>query len=213
VRKRDARRHRREEQILRAARRLLVRHGYAATTMQQIATAARTSIGNLYFYFPSKDALLRTLLDQAMGVEWELADEIANRLPAGPARLAVMVLRNADWLLARDREITRILVESATTRRVADWVALRNGTRLLSYLIANLPDRLGADPAGVAALWGGAGRGYIEVSLQGDPAIPAAQRAVVLLRWNLRALGLADGEIDAAIAAAQATIAATTALV
>jgi AcrR family transcriptional regulator len=203
----DARRERREAQILRAARRLLGRHGFQGTTMQQIATAARTSIGNLYFYFASKDALLRALLERAMTAEWRAADAIAARLPAGPPRLAVMVMRNADWLLERDRDVTRILLESATTRRVADWVAEQNGSRLLRYLQAHLPERLGTDPVGAAAMWGGAARGCIEAALQGDPAVTASEHGAVVLRWNLRALGLDDAAIDDAISAARAAIA------
>lgn len=50
--------------ILEAAARLLARNGYAATTTNQVAHKAGVSIGTLYEYFPNKDAIVLTLLDQ-----------------------------------------------------------------------------------------------------------------------------------------------------
>ena len=60
----EARRAERREQILKSARRLFVRQGYVDTTMLQVAKGARTSIGNLYFYFANKEGLLRHCLSR-----------------------------------------------------------------------------------------------------------------------------------------------------
>ncbi|MGA2487931.1 MAG: TetR/AcrR family transcriptional regulator [Roseiarcus sp.] len=58
--------HVRRDHIAAAAERAFVRHGFHAATMQQVAEEAGMSAGNLYRYFPSKEALVEgiCLLDQ-----------------------------------------------------------------------------------------------------------------------------------------------------
>lgn len=50
------------EALLEAAARVFVEHGYAKATTNRIAAAAGVSVGSLYQYFPSKDALAVELL-------------------------------------------------------------------------------------------------------------------------------------------------------
>ncbi len=52
----------RRQAILDVARRLFWTHGFAGTTMPEIARAAELAPGTLYLYFPSKDALYAELL-------------------------------------------------------------------------------------------------------------------------------------------------------
>ncbi len=56
----------RRDAISTAAERAFVRHGFHAATMQQVAEEAGMSAGNLYRYFPSKEALVEGIcfLDQ-----------------------------------------------------------------------------------------------------------------------------------------------------
>ena len=56
----------RRQRILEAAERAFVRHGFHATTMQHVADEVGMSAGNLYRYFPSKEAIVEGLceLDQ-----------------------------------------------------------------------------------------------------------------------------------------------------
>ncbi|WP_375000121.1 TetR/AcrR family transcriptional regulator [Aeromicrobium sp. CTD01-1L150] len=49
------------DRILAAAARVFGENGYASTTTDHIATAAGLSVGSLYQYFPSKDAILHEL--------------------------------------------------------------------------------------------------------------------------------------------------------
>ena len=58
--------HARHDHIAAAAERAFVRHGFHAATMQQVAEEAGMSAGNLYRYFPSKEALVEgiCLFDQ-----------------------------------------------------------------------------------------------------------------------------------------------------
>jgi AcrR family transcriptional regulator len=50
------------EAILEASARVFVKHGYAKATTNRIAEAAGISVGSLYQYFPSKDAIAVELL-------------------------------------------------------------------------------------------------------------------------------------------------------
>ena len=50
--------------ILNAARELFSGQGYQATTLRQVVDRADTSIGNFYFYFTDKEALLRALVEE-----------------------------------------------------------------------------------------------------------------------------------------------------
>lgn len=49
------------EDILIAAKRLFSKQGYEQTSVRQIVEEANTSMGNLYFHFPNKLAILKTI--------------------------------------------------------------------------------------------------------------------------------------------------------
>ena len=50
--------------ILEAAARVLVKEGFERTTTNRVALAAGVSVGSLYQYFPSKEALVAALVDR-----------------------------------------------------------------------------------------------------------------------------------------------------
>jgi AcrR family transcriptional regulator len=52
------------EAILEAAAHILVAHGFEDTTTRQVAERAGVSIGSLYQYFPSKEALITALVER-----------------------------------------------------------------------------------------------------------------------------------------------------
>jgi len=60
----DPEREKEEGRIIRIALRVFSRRGYNAATMEEIAAAAGFTKGGLYAYFPSKEALFRSVLDQ-----------------------------------------------------------------------------------------------------------------------------------------------------
>src|SRR5580692_8596293 len=53
----------RRSDILAAAKVVFARKGYHATTIADIAEAAKLSYGSIYWYFDSKDALFHALLE------------------------------------------------------------------------------------------------------------------------------------------------------
>jgi AcrR family transcriptional regulator len=56
----------RKNQILDAALLVFAQHGFAAARMDEIALASGLSKGTLYWYFPSKDALILALLQRLL---------------------------------------------------------------------------------------------------------------------------------------------------
>jgi AcrR family transcriptional regulator len=62
IARRERRRDRSREEILEAARRVLLRDGIAATTLDAVAKEVGVSKTALYYYFPSKDALFFELV-------------------------------------------------------------------------------------------------------------------------------------------------------
>jgi AcrR family transcriptional regulator len=75
------------EALLEAAAQVFERHGYAAGTTNRIAARAGVSIGSLYQYFPSKDAILLALVERHL-------DEGTELLAPRPAALAELPLRD-----------------------------------------------------------------------------------------------------------------------
>jgi AcrR family transcriptional regulator len=65
----------RRAEVLAAARRLYARKGYQQTSMVEIARASELAVGTLYQLFPSKEAILRSLLEGRM-------DELVTRVRA-----------------------------------------------------------------------------------------------------------------------------------
>jgi AcrR family transcriptional regulator len=65
---------------------LMVRHGFEALTMRQLADAVGLQAGALYHYYPSKQALLSALVAAHLNSTLEAADSLADD-GAAPARL------------------------------------------------------------------------------------------------------------------------------
>lgn len=59
----DKEKEKRRGGILAAAKRVFARKGYHATTIADIAKAAKLSYGSIYWYFDSKEALFHTLME------------------------------------------------------------------------------------------------------------------------------------------------------
>lgn len=52
------------DKVMLAARKCFIRHGFHATGMAEIAAACRMSAGNIYHYFPNKNAIVRAITDE-----------------------------------------------------------------------------------------------------------------------------------------------------
>jgi AcrR family transcriptional regulator len=76
-------------ELLDAGAALFMENGYETTTMTQIAKRAGASIGSLYQFFPSKEALAEALFARYVERVASMLEELAMRAPGlSPLRLA-----------------------------------------------------------------------------------------------------------------------------
>lgn len=95
----------RRERILDAAFHTFTRHGYRDTAMDEIAAAADTSKGGVYFHFPTKEAIFR-----------ELVRTTADRLAAKVERA---VAEQTEPIARADAALRTVLVTFAGHRTMA----------------------------------------------------------------------------------------------
>lgn len=97
----------RRVRIIEAAERAFVRHGFHATTMQHVAAEAAMSPGNLYRYFPSKEAIVQELCAREQA---ERARSFAAFAQADSV-IAAMAEGLRKNLLERPREKMQMILE------------------------------------------------------------------------------------------------------
>jgi AcrR family transcriptional regulator len=85
--------------LLAATARVLVKDGYDHASTNKIAAAAGVSVGSLYQYFPSKEALVAAVIERHIG-------EMMDVVRAAMLRVATLPLREAV------RELVRIFIEA-----------------------------------------------------------------------------------------------------
>ncbi|MGQ0642886.1 MAG: hypothetical protein ACT4P6_19240 [Gemmatimonadaceae bacterium] len=102
--------------------------------------------------------------------------------------------------------LTRILLFGATTRTLRDRVAERFATRIRAYILDNLLTYPKEQIDVAVTAWIGAARNCVEQRLSGVIDGEPKELAAFVVRWNLRAVGIADAEIDAAIRVARRVV-------
>ncbi len=137
--------------ILRASAHILRTSGYGAATTNRIAERAGVSIGSLYQYFPSKEAIMNALLQAHVdGINAELVNVVAGI--AGQTSLAesvrtfitaVFAAHSADPKL--HNALTEHVHELGGLERIRELVA--PGMELVrAYLIAHVGEWRAVDP-------------------------------------------------------------------
>ena len=90
------------EQILGAALGLLINQGYRALSFRRIAEASGIKAGHISYYFPSKEALVRDLLDAVIGrYEDEFSDIVHEAEVPAETRLERMIIFILDDILTK----------------------------------------------------------------------------------------------------------------
>jgi TetR/AcrR family transcriptional regulator, cholesterol catabolism regulator len=90
--------------ILHAAATLFREHGYAATSLRDIAATVGIKAGSIYYHFPSKELIAVEVLKEGIRVVSEAVDHALQALPAaaGPlARLEVAMSTHLSALLEK----------------------------------------------------------------------------------------------------------------
>jgi AcrR family transcriptional regulator len=125
--------------ILVASEELLERHGYRALTTNAVAERAGVSIGTLYQYFRSKDALVGAVMDRhcqaieravcgvfiasaEMGATMSASIAATVRVHEHRPRLHHVLMEQVPIVGPRD---ARLALERAIQDKVTDWLAAR----------------------------------------------------------------------------------------
>jgi AcrR family transcriptional regulator len=91
IARRELRRSRSRDEILEGARRVLLRSGIAATTLESVAREIGVSKTALYYYFPSKDALLFELVFGVMEAQAQAVHRAVENTNGGGSALRAIV--------------------------------------------------------------------------------------------------------------------------
>lgn len=145
--------------LVEAARGRFLREGVDGASLRAIASDARTSIGMVYYYFPTKDELFFAVVEETYAA---LVDDLARALAAGPDV--------AERLRRLYRRIGAMTEREAATIRLILREILVSSSRL-----ARLLERFqrGHIPLVLAALADGVRDGAI------DPSIPPLLAALI----------------------------------
>lgn len=126
------------ERILDTALELMAERGASATSMRTLAAACGLNVAALYHYFPSKDALLRAVIEERRyGAQLQSMPVPDLRL-AADERLVELIVGMWDGALA-EAPIWRLLLSEALH---GDPTARDVGTELLATLEDGLRDTL-----------------------------------------------------------------------
>jgi len=111
------------QMLMRATARILVRDGYDALTTNRVAEEAGASVGSLYQYFPSKEALVAALLEDHLESTTRQLRQEAARVAALPVERAVQRFVELMFESHRvDPELHRVFAEQLP--RVGDFAKL-----------------------------------------------------------------------------------------
>lgn len=119
----------RREQIVSAARACVVRHGFHAASMGQIALEAQMSVGQIYRYFPSKEAIVHAIVERIVARRLAWMVDRDRQIDFA----AVFAHRNHSQLADDDRSERVLLLEitAEATRNVAVAEIVRAADRRL----------------------------------------------------------------------------------
>ncbi len=186
----------RRELLLRAATRVLAQRGYAASGMDQIARAAETSKGGLYFHFPTKQALLAAVVSRAGGL---LLQRVRARMDAAgddPLERADASLSALFEALAGRRALARVLSEATAAGPEIRAQVAEIEDSFVGVLRAELERalRLGCvatlDPELTARAWVAMAQGLIAAWASGRVSASPERIHAELRRLTLRSAGI-----------------------
>jgi AcrR family transcriptional regulator len=111
----------RRAHILEAAERAFVAYGFHAATMNQVADAAGMSAGNLYRYFPSKEAIVEGLCERDQAERSQAFAELAGAHDLQTAMRAALDEHVLGCAPEKARMILEIWAEAGRNPRVAEF--------------------------------------------------------------------------------------------
>ncbi|SFT28535.1 TetR/AcrR family transcriptional regulator [Methylobacterium sp. 88A] len=161
----------RKERLLRAACRVLLRHGVQALTLEAVAREARTSKGGLLHHFPSKARLRASLLDDQID---RLQRDLLRLVAADPDPRGRRLRAYVQALVAPDPACDRSLILAAL---LSDPEALHKWQGFSDAWLG--PDLNGIDPGRADAVRALVEGSWLALALGLGPADPARRAAAL----------------------------------
>jgi len=101
--------------ILEAARNIFMEQGYSSLTMRKVATRANISIGNLNYYYRTKEDLLRDLIDYTIIPYLEEFDRARKQAGESPEKQTTAFFPEC-WALANHNAFVADLMDDMYSR-------------------------------------------------------------------------------------------------
>jgi AcrR family transcriptional regulator len=191
--------------IVDTALQLFRERGYEATTMRAIATEAGVSVGNAYYYFPSKQHLVQAYYDHSQALHVEAAQPVLDREPTFEARLRGVLTTRIDTMQAEKAfavdlfryaadptsPLSPFSTESAPAREasMALYVEAVSGAedlKIPAELHEALPELLWLYQMGVVLYWvHDTSRGSKNTYALAERTVPIVVKLVNLARYRL----------------------------
>lgn len=137
----------RRDQIVSAAQRCVVQNGFHASSMAQIAAGARMSVGQIYRYFPGKDAIVHAIVERIVEKRLQWIDSHGDSADLVAAAATHMLLGDEE-----EREDRVLLLEAmaeasrnptvAAILRAAHTRLLARGVAMLRQFHPGIDDEL-----------------------------------------------------------------------
>jgi TetR/AcrR family transcriptional regulator, cholesterol catabolism regulator len=130
----------RRERVIRAALELAAEGGYDAVQMRDVASRGEVALGTIYRYFPSKDALLLSVMVQWLG---DLEQRVTRHPPTGATTVdrIMDVLGRAVRSMDREPRLTRAVIAAMTAGDPASVDAIGDVTQAMARIMeAAFPD-------------------------------------------------------------------------
>lgn len=143
------------EAILSATARVLCTTGYDRASTNRIALAAGVSVGSLYQYFPSKEALVATLVERHTEQMVSLVKGKLLEVAAAPLPVAIRAMIDAMFCAhAVDPKLHKVLIEQVPrVGRLEKLIDMdREIERLLAAYLAARARELRRNDVGAAAI-------------------------------------------------------------
>lgn len=129
----------RRDHIVQAARGCVLRHGFHATSMAEIAAAAHMSVGQIYRYFPNKEAVVHAMVERIVAMRLSGVPRTGAGNPDALAQRLTGVLDDEE---ERENQVLVLEVTAEATRNPAVAQIVADADRCMhAHLVALLRGR------------------------------------------------------------------------
>jgi TetR/AcrR family transcriptional regulator, cholesterol catabolism regulator len=180
------------ERILIAAAHVLSRKGYAGTRLADVADEARVQAPAIYYYFPSREALVEEVMWTGIALMREHVGQVLAALPAGTGPM-----ERIDAAVAAHLRYSLGICDYTTA-------AIRNAGQVPDYIRI----RYSAEAAKYGEVWRGLLQDAARAGLLRPGLEPLAARMLVLgaLNWAAEWWDPRRGSLDALVRTAQSLV-------